>query len=141
RRFANGRRFFDRSTDVVRFIILGALLSPMLSAGIGVTSLALGKLASWDQFPAIALTWWLGDAVSVLVLVPLFLGWITLERRFWPAWRMMAAGLLFLFVVLVAGTVFGDWFGLMHGSYPVSYVVLPCVVWAALRFPQYVSVV
>jgi integral membrane sensor domain MASE1 len=141
RRYAGGRRFLDRSGDVFRFLLLGALGASLVSAGVGVTSLALSGRASWREFGSIASTWWLGDAVSDLVLVPLFLGWTTLRRARVSRWWWLEAALLLVFVVLVGGFVFGDWLGLMHGSHPVSFMVLPCVVWAALRMPQYGSAV
>lgn len=141
RRYANGREFFDRAGDVSRFVLLGALLASTLSAAIGTISLALARLSSWGEAPSLAVTWWLGDVGSDLVLVPLLLGWTTLGRRPWPAWRWVEAALLLAFVLLVGSIVFGDLFALMDGPYPVSFMVLPCVVWAALRFPQYGSAV
>jgi PAS domain S-box-containing protein len=141
RRFAGGRHFLDRSGDVFRFAVLGAFGASLVSAGIGVTSLALSGRAPWRQFGSIAATWWLGDAVSDLVLVPLLLGWSTLRHARLSRWEVLEAALLLLFVVLVSGFVFGDWLGIMRGSYPVSFLVLPCVVWAALRMPQYGSAV
>jgi PAS domain S-box-containing protein len=141
RRFAGGARFMSRSQDVFRFVILGSLLASIVSALIGVTCLSLRGLASWSLFDKIAVTWWMGDAVSDLVLVPLFLGWTTLGRDRLSPRQWLEAALLLLFVVLVSGVIFGDWFGIMQGSYPVSYLVLPCVVWAALRMPQYFSAV
>ena len=140
-RFANGRDFFNRAADVFRFIV-AILVSATVSALIGVTSLVLAKLAEGNQFLSIGVTWWLGDASSDLVLVPLLLGWTTVgERRSWPPFRLMETGLLTLFVVVVGGMVFGDWLSLMTGPFPVSFVVLPFIVWAALRFPPYVSAV
>jgi len=141
RRFAGGARFMSRSGDVFRFVFFGALLASTISAVVGVTSLALRGMAPWSGMPSIGVTWWLGDAVSDLVLAPLLLGWTTLKRERFSKWMWAEASLLFLVVVLVSGFIFGDWLGFMHGSYPVSYVVLPCIVWAALRTPQYCSAV
>jgi PAS domain S-box-containing protein len=140
-RFANGRDFIIRAADVFRFIV-AALLSATISASIGLASLELANLATGPQALPIALTWWLGDAASDLVLVPLLLGWTTMrDRRPWSPLPRVEAGLLFLFVVLVGGVVFGDWLSLRKGPYPISFLVLPLIVWAALRFPQYVSAV
>ncbi len=141
RRFAGGARFMSRSGDVFRFVIFGALLASMLSALVGVTSLSLRGLAPWRELARIGVTWWLGDATSDLILVPLFLGWTTLRPERRARWHWFEAALLVLFVVLIGGIIFGDWVGIMHGSYPVSYLVLPCIVWAALRMPQYYSAV
>jgi PAS domain S-box-containing protein len=141
RRFAGGRHFLNRSSDVIRFVILGALGASLVSAVIGATSLTLSGRAPWRLFGPIAATWWLGDSVSDLVLVPLFLGWTTLGRTRLSRWWALEAALLALFVLLVSGFVFGDWLGIMHASLPVSFLVLPCVVWVALRMPQVGSAV
>jgi PAS domain S-box-containing protein len=140
-RFAGGRRFMDRAGDVFRFITLGSLLSSTVSVVIGVGSLSLAGQATWGELSHIGVSWWLGDAVSDLVLVPLLLGWTTLRRRPWPAIRWVEAAFLLVFVVSVSGLVFGDLLSILNGPYPVSFMVLPCVVWAALRFPQYGSAV
>jgi len=112
-----------------------------VSAVVGSLSLALFARAAWSSVPSIATTWWMGDSVSDLVLVPLLLGWSTLGRSRWSRLRWVEAAFLLLFVLSVAGIVFGDLLELVKGPYPVSFMVLPCVVWAALRFPQYVSAV
>src|SRR5207237_6126454 len=66
-RFAGGRRVFDRAVDVFKFDGLAAVLATMVSATIGVTTLAVAGYASWSDYRSIWLTWWLGDAVGALV--------------------------------------------------------------------------
>ena len=43
-RFANGREAFERAQNIFRFVLLAAILSTMVSATIGVTTLRLGGL-------------------------------------------------------------------------------------------------
>ena len=59
-RVANGRRVFDRARDIFKLVLLAGLFSTMLSATIGVTSLALGGYARWTDYRAIWFTWWMG---------------------------------------------------------------------------------
>ena len=141
RRFAGGRHFLSRSGDIFKFVILGALLASSISAILGVASLALGGQAPWNRFFLIALTWWLGDAVSILVLVPFLVCLLTLKQRSLVRFNWGEAILALVFAVMVGGVLFADWLGFMRGSYPVAYMVLPCLVWAALRMPQYISAV
>jgi len=39
-------------------------------------SLCLGRLAPWEQFSTVWITWWLGDMVSVLTVTPLLMLWM-----------------------------------------------------------------
>src|SRR5580765_3894597 len=63
-RFANGALALDRTKNIFKFVLFAAMLSTLLSATIGAITLGLGHLASWPEFWAIWLTWWLGDMVS-----------------------------------------------------------------------------
>jgi integral membrane sensor domain MASE1 len=56
-RFARGGRVFDRVYDIFRFTALAALLSTMVSATIGVASLAAGGLLPWASVSRVWLTW------------------------------------------------------------------------------------
>src|ERR1043166_3944462 len=63
-RFANGRHVFEHATDAIRYILLAGALSTMVSATVGVTSLAWGGFAPRGQYVPIWMTWWLGDMVG-----------------------------------------------------------------------------
>src|SRR5256714_471091 len=67
-RFARGHRACERARDVFKLAGLAALLSTTISATAGVVSLSLGGFAQWTDFGSIWSTWWMGDAVSALVL-------------------------------------------------------------------------
>ena len=66
-RFAGGRQAFDHPGTVFKFALLAGVASTMVSATVGVTTLALGGLASWADYGAIWWTWWLGDAAGALI--------------------------------------------------------------------------
>src|SRR5262249_38484063 len=61
-RFAGGRSGLTRAPDVFRFAGFAALGAAAVSATVGVTALALGGYAPWQNYLSIWLTWWLGDA-------------------------------------------------------------------------------
>ena len=69
-RIANGRNSFAQQADTIKFVLLAALLSTMVSATFGVTSLSLGGYADWQSYGVIWMTWWLGDVVGALILAP-----------------------------------------------------------------------
>ena len=81
-RFADGTNVFDRPQGVFKFA-LAAAISAIVSPIFGVTSLALAGFAGWENYGAVWLTWWLGDATGDLVFTPLVLLWSTGSKRRW----------------------------------------------------------
>jgi signal transduction histidine kinase len=136
-RYANGVRAFDHAQDVFKFAALAGLLSSLVSATIGVGSLAFGGLARWSDFDGIWLTWWLGDATGALVFGPL----LVLLVRDW-GWspsrgRLLEAAALWFTTTLIGLAVFGE--TLAHLGFmtlPLTFLCTPPLVWAAVRFRQ-----
>src|SRR5499427_295716 len=60
-RFAHGCEAFKRPYDIFKFALLAGVLSTMVSATFGATSLVLSGLAVGANYQLIWLTWWLGD--------------------------------------------------------------------------------
>ncbi|TAK06211.1 MAG: PAS domain S-box protein [Candidatus Manganitrophaceae bacterium] len=132
-RFAGGRRAFDRPQTIFTYVVAAGLFSTALSATFGVTSLALGGFARSDQYGAVWLTWWLGDMVSDLIVAPLILLWAgSGVQRF--KWRSFVELFFVLLLVFIAGQiVFGGWFPFRVKNYPLEYLTIPLLLWAALR--------
>jgi PAS domain S-box-containing protein len=136
-RFAAGLKAFERTSTFFRFVLLAGVVSTMLSPTVGVTSLCLGGFAHWDQYGAIWLTWWSGDMLSNLIIAPLLLIWLTQGIPRLNPKRSLEAASLLVTVVLVGGVLFlaGD---ASHAarSYPLTYLALPPLLWAAFRFGE-----
>jgi PAS domain S-box-containing protein len=135
-RCAHGRAVFERAHDIFTFVALAALLSPLIGATVGVTSLALGGFAPWSDYLPIWITWWLGDAMGVLIFTPFFLSWSRNPRWSWLPRQAGELLLIWLTTCLVALIVFADFLphGLRHQ--PLGFVCLPLLIWAAFRFGQ-----
>ncbi|PYM68647.1 MAG: hypothetical protein DME03_23910, partial [Candidatus Rokuibacteriota bacterium] len=67
-RYASGARAFDHSQDVFKFAGFAALLSTVVSATVGVGSLALGGYAAWADVDEIWFTWWLATMLIGLAV-------------------------------------------------------------------------
>ena len=132
-RFAHGREAFDRALDIFKFAALAAIASTTLSATIGVGVLALEDPAVRTQLGAIWLTWWLGDATGAMLVTPLLIAWQRNRKLRAPAARVAEGALLLATVVTVTATLF---FSPLLGRYPLAYLCLPPLVWAAFRFRQ-----
>jgi len=133
-RYAGGDRAFDRIPNVFGLAFLAGIMSTALSAAFGVTSLCLGGLASWNQYSAIWITWWLGDMVSVLSIAPLIMLWMRrpLER---PKLSQIPEAIALLVAVFLVGRIaflgknpFGG------ANQPLEYLAVLPLLWAAFRF-------
>lgn len=133
-RFANGLAAFERTADAFRFLITAAIFSTMLSPTIGLASLCIGAYARWSEYPQIWLTWWLGDAAGDLIVAPLVIMWTLMPRVSWSRKQWTEMVLLLGAVALVAVTMFDGWPGLRLPSYPVEFLSLAVMLWAAFRF-------
>jgi len=127
-------RSFDSVGDVLIFVIYAAVLAPLVSATIGSLSLCLSDPREWPSFVWIWLTWWMGDGFGALIVSPFLLSWSSsrkIERRDIP--ELASLFVLLLIVVLI---VFGGWFPGPVKTYPLAYLCLPCLLWAAVKFDQ-----
>jgi two-component system cell cycle sensor histidine kinase/response regulator CckA len=131
-RFAGGRQAFDRARDFFKFVLLASLGSPAVSATVGVTSLSLGGFARWPDFGPIWLTWWLGDAVSILVVAPLLVLGSSGTPVPWRRRQMFEAATLMVSLFLVGQAVFGG-LTFKTKNYPLEFVCIPFLLWVALR--------
>jgi len=132
--FVGGRSPFHRAQDVLKFIAIAGMLSPMLSATIGNASLCLGGAASWHNYGPLWLTWWLGDGSGALVVAPLLLTWIERSQDRWSARRLAEAAVMLLLLVSATSFVFGGFVLSSIGHYPIAHLTIPIVLWAAFRF-------
>jgi diguanylate cyclase (GGDEF)-like protein len=133
-RFANGRNAFERGPDTFRFAILAGTVGTAVAATFGVTSLALGGFAPWADYKDIWLTWWLGDGVGAVMVAPLLILWISNLRIRWR-WTQLGEMLaLIAGMFLIAEIVFCGLLFRAPRKYPLEYLCVPFLIWAALRF-------
>ena len=135
-RFASGRKSFDRAEDTFKFAILAGMLSTTVSATLGTTSLSMTGFASWTDYKPIWLTWWLGDAVGDLVWAPLLILWISDARMRWRWPRIAELVVLVACLILLGQIIFGPSFFAGTKNYPLEYLCIPFLMWAAFRFGQ-----
>ena len=130
-KFARGVRVLERPGDVFVFAGVGAA-SSMLSATVGVSSLLLAGGLQGADTSTTWLTWWLGDVSGALIVAPLILA--SLPRA---DVRPQGIGMVILLATasLVIGlTLFGGLTPLSTMNYPIAYLVLPILTWAAFGY-------
>ena len=125
RRLGRFRSSIQRARDVLALVVLGATLSTLVSAAIGVASLRLGEAVTADALGSTFRVWWLGDMGGDLLVAPFVLlavgHWREARRDRWLEALLLLAALAGL-------TAF-----VFSRSEPVAYVVFPFLIWAALR--------
>jgi PAS domain S-box-containing protein len=134
-RWAGGQRAFDRPRDVFAFAA-AALPAAAVSASIGVGSLALAGYASRGDVGAIWLTWALGDVAGALLVAPPILLWLGAEGELLDRGRarLIELGALLLVVVALAAAIWGGLSPAPLRQYPLAFVAIPSLLWAAYRF-------
>ena len=134
-RLADGTEVFRRIRTVFRFAFI-AMFSTSIGATWGATSVTLLGSAVWTDYSNIWMTWWLGDLSGTLVVTPFMLLWATTPiGRVKPLEAIEAAGLLVL-LVCVGLVVFGGQFPSDVKTYPLDFLCVPFLLWAAFRFGQ-----
>ena len=133
-RFAAGRQAFSRPRNAFRFALLAAGVSTSVSATLGVASLSLGGFARWADFGHIWVTWWLGDAAGSIVVTPVVLLWAENPRVQWTRRQLTEAAALLACVVLVGLLVFYGKLPTEAKNYPLEFLCIPILLWAAFRF-------
>src|SRR5881398_1578148 len=133
-RFARGRRVMDRARDIFTLALLAGIVSTAVSATAGVLAISLDGQARWSDFGSIWLTWWLGDAVGDLVVAPAVLLWTQRPRVHWTRRQTLEAAALLLCVGVVGIAVFDGVFPWRGRHYPLEFLCVPLLLWAAFRF-------
>src|SRR5467141_4013992 len=133
-RFAGGRQAFERAPDIFKFAFLAGMVSTTISATVGVTSLSLGRFANWTEYGPVWRTWWLGDGVGAVLVTPLVLLWRENPRLNWTRDQIIELALLFLGLFFTVWIVFGGRFHSEVKNYPLEYLCIPFLIWAAFRF-------
>ncbi|MBX5199972.1 PAS domain-containing protein [Rhizobium sp. NZLR1] len=114
--------------EVLAFVVLGAGIAPVVSATVGSATLAWFGIQSQSFVTAWPL-WWIGDATGVLIVAPLALAvvhnWRGKTRLSAAQWlEACVLGLIFLGVAALS----------LSGYLPFAYIIMPPLLWAAVRF-------
>jgi signal transduction histidine kinase len=95
-----------RARDIGAFLLLGGPLSCLVSATVGVTTLAVSGQIPWSLFVMTWWTWWGGDALGVLIATPVVLIWLAEPRAVWRL-RRFSVGLPLVGLLMLGFIVFG----------------------------------
>lgn len=115
--------------EVLAFVLLCAGIAPVASATVGSAALEWFGVKS-QTFTAVWPLFWIGDATGILLVAPLALvvlqNWRSKTKLTAAQW--MEAGVLGLVFLGVAALSMSNYY------LPFAYIVMPPLLWAAVRF-------
>jgi PAS domain S-box-containing protein len=128
------RNRLERVRDLLALLTLGVAVAPLISAVIGVAALNLAWRVPSAHVLQSALSWWLGDAMGVLLVTPVLLTGFALPFRPARRERLVEAAALGFCLFLAGALTLSSWSAnpILHP--PLAFTLFPFLVWAALRF-------
>ena len=132
--FAGGRKAFKSAQNIIRFAGLTLLASTTVSATTGVVSLSLGGLANWSDYGTIWVTWGLASLSGAHLVAPLVMLWGTGPWVPWRPRKIYEAIAMLVVLVVASFVIFGGWLPAEFKGYPLEFMCVPILLWAAFRF-------
>ena len=117
---------FQTLRDVLGLIAFAAIGSPVVGATVGAAAMAAAGLGS---FTTVWPLWWIRDSAGVLVSAPLALVVLQGQSGLWEVIRTRWAEAVALTFMLFAVA-----YSVFSGTLPITYLIVPPLLWAALRF-------
>lgn len=118
--------YFSSPRNALTFSVV-AILSCLINSNIGVMALCLGGFQPWSAYFPIWWTWWVGDALGVIVITPFILAWATHPLIKWPPMKVLEASAIIASILVIA---YIQYVSTLH----ISYLFIPFLIWAATSF-------
>ncbi|BAY09277.1 MASE1 domain-containing protein [Calothrix sp. NIES-2098] len=125
-RWIKRRNFLERSQDVFKFIVL-TIPTPLISSVLAALTLCISGIAPWVAFGDVCRTWLASDVTGILVVTPLLLAWLQKSSTGFERRQITEFVIILLILIAIARVAFS-------GGYPIEYMVIPPLIWSAVRF-------
>ena len=133
-RFAGGKALLSKPMNVAVFAVVVATLPPLVSMSVGVAASRIGGLIPSTSVIEVMLTWYLANALGILILAAPVIALLghTLGRL--AAWRRGEAACLVFCLLFVSQAMSGTALVPALHDWPRTYMIIPLLLWAAFRF-------
>jgi signal transduction histidine kinase len=123
----------ERVRDVLAMIVLAAALSTLVAATAGATTLVMANIIPRAGFGEAWQSWWIGDAIGILLVAPLILVWSEWKHRQWRT-RLVESVALAAVIIASGILIFATDASPENAARGREYLLFPPLIWAALRF-------
>lgn len=107
KRFVGFPTALDNETDVIKFFVLGSPVSCLVNATVGTLTLMLAGVVSAGSVLVNWFTWWVGDAIGIIIVTPLIFIWLAEPAVIWRQRKVSVAfTLVITFILSVGGYVY-----------------------------------
>jgi len=134
RRHAGDPARFERAEEVLKFIAVCGLASA-IAASAALIPLVAGHPVSLKDVVHNWWTWWQGDLSGMIVVAPLILSWSAPVADSWSAQKKVEWVVFALLLLVTAALITVDEAS-AFAPFSLTFVALPFILWAALRFSQ-----
>src|SRR5262249_29351520 len=131
-----GGKAFQLPSTILLFVGLSGILSTIIAPAIGISALRLTGYQGGKAAQPLFFSWWLGNMASVIVFTPLIVVWSTKRMPVLNLKRTSEAIALLLCLGLSCWFVFSGSMNTQTGGAPLTFLIIPCLLWTALRFGQ-----
>ncbi len=139
---------FDHVPDAIKFLAYAGMVGPIVNATVGVAMLVFAQKVPLPAYHSVWSVWWISNVAGIFILTPLLLTWnhwlqsqhlrfksqqgnLSPQQR----WTLMFQRRGVEACVLAA-SIFLTGKAAFWNDYPLAYVLIPLLVWAAFRFGQ-----
>jgi diguanylate cyclase (GGDEF)-like protein/PAS domain S-box-containing protein len=123
----------QRLSDASALLAMGAMLDPLIAALLGPASLVFAGSMQAADYPLAFLAWWTGDALGILLVVPLVLTVPALWRDRQSAVNFAEGASVVAIQAAIAAMIFSGLLGRVLGLGRLDYLLLPVGILLALR--------
>lgn len=126
----NSRYFLYNAKNTAKFIVFGSFVSHIPIGIICASLVCVFGNASWNLFPAIAITWWLSDSFGILIFTPLIIAW---EKQINTFTKLIKKQWLEVIIIVFLTLIFNQ---TIYTDYHLEYLFIPLLVWTVFRFHE-----
>ncbi len=125
-RYIGHRNWLADYRDLFKFMALAAVISPIISATMTTIFISITEQVDGSSLGEFWRSWWMSDATGILVFTPFLVAWSQKPPKLSQPKKIE----LLLLVGLILGiNIIAFWKG-----YPIEYILIPPLIWAAFRF-------